>query len=420
MQKKVGELIMKYTVVIFSGMADRPDIKLKRKTPMSKANTANMNLLARKSEVGIYKAVQHKMPQFSDVCTLSVMGYNPMIYYTGSSAFEVLETNAAFDDEDVVFFCNFVSLSDEEKYSQKIIIQSDINDVSQEETDELFKFIQKKFNNEIFFFCRYKGTKNFLVWKKGEIKTGEIISPYSAVGKELSETLPKNEFMQPINKMMKEINDFLENHPINIKRIEEGKLPVNAVWVWGTSKRIKLPCFKEKFCINASIVTDSEYSAGLGKHTGMKVYDVFNGTLEEKYQKIAEYSVQALNENNGDKNQIVFVHIDEPNKYGLLGMADEKVKSIELADKIIIKRICDELEKKDEPYKIMILSGNAAPHAVMANTAEPVPYLIYTSNSTKINFQKTIRKFDEENAALTEIFINGGYNLIDKFLNEDK
>ena len=79
---------MKYVVLLCDGMADLPRDDLTGKTPMGTAKKPNMDKLAKVSEVGLVKTVIDSLKPGSDVANLSVLGYDPSVYYSGRSPLE--------------------------------------------------------------------------------------------------------------------------------------------------------------------------------------------------------------------------------------------------------------------------------------------------------------------------------------------
>ena len=69
-------------------MADEPIEALGGKTPLEYASTPAMDRLAKLSQIGMAKTIPDGMQPGSDTANLSVMGYDPKIYYTGRSPLE--------------------------------------------------------------------------------------------------------------------------------------------------------------------------------------------------------------------------------------------------------------------------------------------------------------------------------------------
>ena len=76
---------MKYLVMLCDGMADYKSQILDNKTPMILADKPVMDYCAKMGKTGLVKTVADGFKPGSDVANLSVMGYDPRLYYTGRS-----------------------------------------------------------------------------------------------------------------------------------------------------------------------------------------------------------------------------------------------------------------------------------------------------------------------------------------------
>ena len=163
---------MKYAVVLCDGMADYPIETLGGKTPMAAADKPAMDALAAKAEVGLVKTVPDGIAPGSDVANLSVMGYDPSIYYTGRSPLEAASIGIDLKDDDVTLRCNLVTLSEEENYEDKSMVDYCAGDISTEEAKILIGFIQENLGNDTFAFYPGVSYRHCLVWKHGNPKPG--------------------------------------------------------------------------------------------------------------------------------------------------------------------------------------------------------------------------------------------------------
>lgn len=158
---------MKYLVMLCDGMADEPNPQLDNSTPMAKANKPCMDYLASKGEVGMVKTVAEGLKPGSDVANLSVLGYEPAVYYSGRSPLEAASIGIDLKDTDVTLRCNLVTLSDEESYEDKSMVDYCAGDISTEEARELINYVEEKLGNDIFKFYSGVAYRHCLVWKNG-------------------------------------------------------------------------------------------------------------------------------------------------------------------------------------------------------------------------------------------------------------
>lgn len=403
---------MKYAVILCDGMADRPVPELGGKTPMSAAFKPNMESLAKKSEVGLVKTVGEGLKPGSDVANLSVIGYDPKLYYTGRSPLEAASIGIDLKDDDVTLRCNLVTLSDEENYEDKTMVDYCAGDISSAEAAVLIKYIDEKLGNDIFKFYNGVSYRHCLVWAKGEPAPGILTPPHDITGRKIKEYIPKGEHISELYNLMKKSYTLLNDHPINKKRISEGKRPANSIWLWGEGMKPRLDSFFKKFGIKGSMISAVDLLKGIGKCAGMTVCDVEGATgyIDTNFEGKAQAAIDEFKKGQ----DFVYIHIEAPDECGHRAEIENKKKSIELIDKYIIGRVTEFLRESDEEFSIMILPDHPTPIEIKTHTSDPVPYLIYRSNAEK---DSGIEIFDEENAKSTRIFKDPGYMLMNDFLN---
>lgn len=219
---------MKYLVLLCDGMADTPVPELNGKTPMEAANKPNMDALAKKSFVGLAKTVPDGMKPGSDVANLSAMGYNPADCYTGRSPLEAASIGIDLKPDDYAIRCNLVTLSDEENYADKTMVDYCSDDISTEEADELIKFLQQHLPEGI---SLYTGVsyRHCLVWNNASPDIGELTPPHDISGRKVTEYLPDPDKAGVLLELMKKSYDLLKDHPVNQARVARGKRPANSM-----------------------------------------------------------------------------------------------------------------------------------------------------------------------------------------------
>lgn len=401
---------MKYVVLLCDGMSDYPVSELGGKTPMEKAFKPNMDKLAETSTVGLVKTVADNMKPGSDVANLSVLGYDPEIYYTGRSPLEAGSIGIDMLQTDVSFRCNLVTVSDEKEYSSKTLIDYCADDISTEEASELIAFLGKKFNNEEFKFYSGVSYRHCLIWNNGTLDIGELTPPHDITSKPVSAFLPTHKNAEKLYNMMEESYELLKNHPINISRIKRNLRPANSIWLWGEGKRAELTPFKEKFGLNASMISAVDLLKGIGKFSKMNVVNVEGATgyIDTNFEGKANAAAAELISGQ----DLVYIHVEAPDECGHRHEIDNKVKAIEYIDSRILPIVLECLEKFED-YKILILPDHPTPLALKTHTNDPVPFLIY---------QKTVKHdgvdcFSEENARKTGVFIEKGFNMMNYFIS---
>lgn len=397
---------LKYIVLLCDGMADIDDGE---GTPMSLSVTPNMDALSKKSEIGLVKTVPDAMSPGSDIANLSVMGYDPSVYYTGRSPLEAVSMGIDLLDSDVTLRCNLVTLSDEPEYSDKTMVDYCAGDISSEEAAELMAAVNNALSDEEF--CFYNGVsyRHCLVWKNGSLDIGKLTPPHDITGKPIKAYLNHEANAEKLMELMRNSVDVLKFHPINLKRIAENKSPANSIWLWGAGNRPQLDGFYEKFGLKGSVISAVDLLKGIGVCAGMSVPEVpdVTGYIDTNFEgKVAA----AISELKGDKD-FVYIHIEAPDECGHRGERTEKIRSLELIDSRALRPLLDSLNAFDD-YRLLILPDHPTPLSLRTHTNEAVPYLLY-QKSRPLGSGGV---FTEKGAADTGIYIEPGHDLIKKLL----
>ncbi len=400
---------MKYIVVLYDGMADYPVPALNGKTPMEVAKKPLLDNLAKNGEIGLVKTVGDGLKPGSDIANMSVLGYNPHECYTGRSPLEAVSIGVDMQDTDIIFRCNLVTLSDEENYADKTMVDYSAGDISTADATEIIKSVQEHFGNEIFSFYPGVAYRHCLVWKNGTLELGNMTPPHDISGKVIGKYLSDSENAKELIAMMKASYDFLMEHPVNKRRIAEGKRPANSIWLWGEGTKPSLPDFKAKYGVNGSIISAVDLLKGIAKCANMASPDVDGATgyIDTNFDGKAECAIKEL-----ETKDFVYIHLEAPDECGHRNEPENKVKAIEIIDEKILGKILPALEKYDD-YKIMVLPDHPTPITTMTHASDPVPYMIYQKSKASDN---GISSFTEATAKATGNYIEVGHTLMDKFI----
>ena len=400
---------MKYLVVLCDGMADVPNIELGNKTPMQVAHKPMMDELCKSSKIGMCKTVAEGLKPGSDVANLSVLGYDAKTCYSGRSPLEAANLGIELNDDEIAMRCNLVTLSDAEKFEDRVMVDYCGGDISTEEADELIKALQEAFGDENNHFYTGVQYRHCLVSKLGRLGL-EFRPPHDISDKVIGEHLSKVEEAEVFVEIMKKSVEILENHPVNIKRKKEGKRPANAAWFWGEGKKPQLPLFKDMFGISGAVVSAVDLIRGIGKLSKMEVAEIdgVTGYIDTDFDKKANTAKELLT-----RNDFVFVHLEAPDECGHRGEAKNKVKAIELIDEKVLTPLYDEIQKYGE-FKILIMPDHPTPLTIKTHTSDPVPFMIYSSVE-KYNGANT---FTEENAEKSGVYIDKSVDLMPMFLEK--
>ena len=403
---------MKYLVMLCDGMADYPVEALGEKTPLETAETPVMDKLAETAVVGLVKTVADGMKPGSDVANLSVLGYDPEIYYTGRSPLEAGSIGIDMKKTDVSLRCNLVTLSDEDAYEDKTIIDYCADDISTEEAKILVDFLAEKLNSDEFRFYSGVSYRHCLIWNNGTMDIGTLTPPHDITGKPIREYIPKHENAAKLYDLMKQSYQLLKDHPVNKARIERGKRPANSIWLWGEGVRAELDDFSKKYGLNGSMISAVDLLKGIGKFSNMAVVNVDGATgyIDTNFEGKAGAAVEEFRRGQ----DFVYIHVEAPDECGHRNEMENKVKSIELIDRLILGPVVEELRKMGD-FKVLVTPDHPTPLSLKTHTNDPVPFLMYSSNKAENGVKGG---FCERTAGETGIYIEKGFTMMKKFTED--
>ena len=400
----------KIAVIIPDGMADFKMPELDNKTPMEVAEKPCMDFLAQNGICGMVKNIPEGMiSDASATANLSILGYDPKVYSTGRSPLEAASLGLEMRENDTAIRCNLITLSEKEEiYEEKIIIDHSADEISTEDADILIKALDRELGTDKIRFHTGKSYRHCILWEDcpGECK---VTGPHDIKNKKAKEYLPSGEAGEKYLELMKKSYDILNNHPLNIKRREDGKRPANSIWLWSPGRKPDIPDYKSKYGFDGSVIAYVDLIQGIGIYAGMKVVNV-DGATGNFHTNYKNKGLAAINEFENGKD-FVFVHIEAPDECGHAGEIENKIKSIEKIDDMIIKPIYEYMNSNFTEFKILILPDHPTSLSTGAHSYAPVPFLIYKKGSCD---KSGIKNFSEESVSENSyIFIQNGHKLMD-------
>lgn len=403
---------MKYLVLLCDGMADTPNAALGGKTPMECAEKPLMDKLAKQSLSGLCRTVAEGLKPGSDVANLSVMGYDPEICYTGRSPLEAASIGVALEDTDVALRCNIVTLSDEENYADKTMVDYCAGDISTEEAREIISSVEESFGNELYKFYSGVSYRHCLVVKNGTTELGTMTPPHDISGRVIGEYLSRSENAAPLIELMKKSYELLKNHPVNLARRAKGLHEANSIWLWGEGRRPQLENFRAKNGISGCVISAVDLLKGIGICAGMDTPEVdrTTGYIDTNFEGKAQAAIEAFK--NG--TELVYLHFEAPDECGHRGEAENKVKAIEYIDRRALAPVLEYLDSCGDGYRILVMPDHPTPLDIMTHSPEPVPFIIYDSRKA----ENGISSFTEKNAAGTGLFIPHGSDIMNMLLEK--
>lgn len=394
---------MKYIVVLGDGMADEPIASISGKTPLAYANTKAMDRLSAAGEIGMVHTIPDGMSPGSDTANLSVIGYDPKIYYSGRSPLEALSIGVPMKATDIAIRCNIVTISEEETvFEDKVIIDHSASEISTKDCAVLLEAVRKELETDLYKFYLGTSYRHCLIWEHGKVI--ELTPPHDVLERVIGQYLPKD---QMLLQMMKKSYDILVNHPINIERKKQGLNPANCCWFWGAGTKPMLDNFESKTGKKGAVISAVDLLKGIAVGANMGVIEVqgANGGLHTNYEGKKNAAVKALLE---DEYDFVYIHVEAPDEMGHQGSVEKKVSAIEFLDAKVIGPLVEELTLKNIDFRMLVLPDHPTPVRLRTHTSEPVPYLLYDSTNLKEN----TLMYNEEDANKSGNFVEEGYEMI--------
>ena len=401
---------MKYIVILCDGMADTPVPSLGGKTPMEAAHKPHIDALAAKAEVGTATSVPAGMAPGSDVANLSIIGYNPADCYTGRSPLEAANIGIELADTDVAMRCNLVTLSDEASYADKTMVDYCAGDIHTAQADRIIQTLQAELGGGEFDFYTGTAYRHCLVWHGGTTELGKITPPHDISGRVVGEYLPSHPAAAKLLDLMKKSEAILKEHPVNAERRAAGLNPATSIWLWGHGRRPQLQNFKEMTGLNGAMISAVDLLKGIGRLSGMQVCEVEGATgyIDTNFAGKLDAAVNAL-KSGAD---YAYIHMEAPDECGHRGEAENKVKSIEMIDEIVVGPLLKQLPELGD-FTILVCPDHPTPIACKTHVSDPIPYLLYRSNDER---DSGVSTFTEATAAATGIYEPHAYDLIKKMI----
>lgn len=365
-------------------MADYPIEKLGGKTILQAARTPAMDYIAVHGNTGLAKTIPDGLPAGSDVANMSILGYDPAVYYSGRAPLEAASMGVALASDDVAFRCNLVTIE------QGRIKDYSAGHISSEEAEILIETLDTELGNEELRFYPGISYRHLLIARNNLGVETECTPPHDITGKKIEEYLPGGKDGDFFSDMIKKSMIILELHPVNLKRIEEGKNPANSIWVWGQGYAPKFTPFQELYGKAGAVISAVDLLKGIGIYAGLDVIEVpgATGYLDTNYEGKANAAIEALK-----TRDLVFVHVEAPDEAGHEGNIDKKLRAVEDFDSRIVAPILKHAKASDEPFTILVLPDHPTPISLKTHVPDPIPFAVYRTDKTDSDGAET---FDEE------------------------
>ncbi len=394
---------MKYIVLLGDGMSDKKLDELGGKTPLQAARTPHMDFMARRGRLGLARTVPEGFPPGSDVANLSVFGYDPRTCYTGRSPLEAASIGVALGPRDVAFRVNLVNL---QPRGGKVFMQDySAGHISDEDGKELVRALQHELGNDEFQFYPGVGYRHLMVWRGGE-DSMTVTPPHDITGQEIAGYLPRGEGSERLIYLMNASQMVLYNHPQYKRRAALHELPANSLWFWGHGKAPKMESYRERFGLSGAVISAVDLIRGIGVYAGLEIVKVEGATgyVNTNYRGKAEAALEAL-----ERVDYVYLHVEAPDEASHSGNLQEKITAIEQFDELVVGTVLDGIKKLGE-YRILCMPDHPTPVKLMTHTAAPVPFIIYSGETTEKISQAG---YDEDSAKAAGYVVDEGFRLME-------
>jgi len=393
---------VKYCIVIMDGAAGLPLPERNGETCLELAHTPNLDALAREGTLGLARTVPSGIEPSSACACMSILGYDPRVYYQGRAGIEARSMGIPIGDREVAFRCNLVTVRDGRMWDYSA------GHISTDEAHALVASLEESLGSEKIHFypgvsyrhiCKLEGHQDSLL--------ATCTPPHNIPGKPVEEFLPKGLGSNLLRDLMKRSEVVLQKHPVNIERKARSDIPATTIWLfWGSGKAPEMPAFSRVYGLNGAMTSGVDLLRGMARIMGMDVLDIAGVTdgLDNDYAAQATGVVEVL-----DKYDLVIIHIEAPDEAAHAGSIDDKIESIQRIDGEIISRLHS---WGKDALRLLIMPDHPTPITVQTHTSDPVPFLLwgqgFSTNGAK--------RFTEAEAKSTDLFIDPGYNIMGKLI----
>jgi len=393
---------MKYCALIIDGAAGWPLATHGGKTCLELARTPNIDAMAEAGIVGLVRTVPTGMEPSSACACMSVLGYDPQVYYRGRSAIEAHGMGVPIDEGEAVFRCNLVAVRNGTMWSYSC------GHISTGEGQALIATLNEKLgSNEVHFYpgvsyrhlCKIKGGEDTLL--------ARCTPPHDIPDKAIAGFLPKGPGSDLLRELMARSELVLRDHPVNVERRARGDIPATMIWLfWGSGKIPAMPAFKEVHGLDAAVISGVDIVRGLARMTGLAVLDVpgVTGDMNNDYMSQATGTLEAL-----EKYDMVVTHVEATDEAGHAGLIKGKIEAIEEVDREIVGRL---RSWDEDALRVLVLPDHATPIETQTHVADPVPFVL-RGPGFKASGAK---RFTEAEAKDTGVFVEEGYNIMRRLM----
>lgn len=393
---------MKYCILIMDGASGLPLPERGDRTCLELAQTPNLDALAKEGIVGLARTVPPGMEPSSACACMSVLGYDPRVYYRGRSAIEARSMGIPINEGEVVFRCNLVAVRDGKMWSYSS------GHISTEEAQALVAALEENLGGGNIHF--YPGVSYRHICKirgRDETLLATCTPPHDIPDKPIAESLPRGPGSDLLRDLMARSESIFRDHPVNVNRRARGDIPATMIWLfWGSGRIPDMPLFKEVYGLEAAMTSGVDLLRGLARMVGMKILDIPGVTdgLDNDYAAQMAGALEALK-----RHDMIVIHVEAPDEAAHTGSVDDKIEALQRIDKEMVSQLCS---WQPNNLRVLIMPDHPTPIKVRTHTDAPVPFLLWGPE-----FKATgAARLTEAEAKSTGIYIEEGHTIIGKLI----
>lgn len=397
---RLGGFSVKYVLLVPDGMADDPRPELGGRTPLEAARTPNLDRMAARGEVGAVQVTPPDMYPGSDAANMALLGYDPRTHYTGRGPVEAAAIGICLRPRDVAFRCSLVATDGD------ALVDYSAGHISTEEARELIEHAASRLRAPRIRLVPGVSYRHILVVEDGSDNV-TTYAPHENMGRPFREILPVGEDEGLLRKLVLDSLAILDGHAVNVRRRARGLPPGNLLWPWGQGRAPALPSFEEIHGVSGAVIAAVDVVKGLGKLAGLETPDVpgATGYYDTDYAAKGRAAVEALGQHD-----FVWIHVEAPDESGHAGSAEEKVRSLERIDELLLGALLAGLE--DVPFRLLVAPDHATPVATRGHRGGWMPYLLFGTDDLRSDDMP----YHESAAVRSRHRVAEGHRLIDELL----
>lgn len=403
---------MKYLVLLGDGMADWPLDELGGKTPLEVAKTPNMDRVAAMGVTGLFCPIPEGMPPGSDVGNLALFGYDPRACFTGRAPIEAAKQGIRLGPEEVAFRCNLVTLAEGR------MADFTAGHIATAEAAEIILSIGAELSTEFpaQFYPGVSYRHLTVVRPEGGVSTDDLAQaqctpPHDITGQAWEDYLPSGAAGPLIQAMMARSRTLLADHPVNARRVAEGKSPATSIWLWGQGKSPSMESYAKKFGLSGAVISAVDLVKGIGVCAGLEVIEVEGATgwIDTNYEGKIAAGLEALS-----RHDFVYIHVEAPDESAHQGRVDLKVQSIEEFDRRIVGPALEYLAQYPGEMRVLVSPDHVTAIPTKTHAGGPVPFALCGAG-VPAGGQAA---YNEKAAAETGVLLNDGFTLVQRMIGE--